>query len=191
MVGQVIRTIAFDVDGVLRDWHSELIKWYRLDYPFHRILPIKQYPLAPSFPDVGDDIHRYAFEIRAREIYTGAPPIQNAPEVVRSLKADGFRIIIVSNQPNVRTKQFTLDWLEKNGVPYDGIAFIREKQYIDADIFVDDSTANLEAIRAANKIAVAIDQAWNQDWKGRRISFVGNIRMLIEQLEEQEKWQQS
>ena len=113
--------------------------------------------------------------------------------VMGELRAAGHKVYIVTTRgtniyaPSTvkhQAKIDTIEWLQKHEVHYDGLLFTTEKEMINCDIFVDDSTKHLEDIQKAGKIAVAFDQTHNQDWDGYRVNSWDKFRDAVQQMVE-------
>lgn len=81
-------------------------------------------------------------------------------------------------------KQATHYWLlnELGPIPWSSVTISDDKRCINADIFFDDSTLNLQALHDAGTHAVAIDRPWNQDWEGDRIPNLEYIEDYMEHI---------
>jgi beta-phosphoglucomutase-like phosphatase (HAD superfamily) len=57
----------------------------------------------------------------------------------------------------------TLEWLERHGVPYWDLCFMASKSSVDANVYVEDSPANIEALRRAGKEVMIFRNSTNRD----------------------------
>ncbi|PKK89681.1 MAG: 5'-nucleotidase [Candidatus Wallbacteria bacterium HGW-Wallbacteria-1] len=109
----------------------------------------------PEDGELGFDyLHRFA--VVKRRIFETAPPIPLACATMRRLSDLGVRIRIVTHRlciDNFHETALiqTARWLEKYGVPYWDICFLKDKNSINADLFIDDSPVNIEKFKAASK----------------------------------------
>lgn len=98
-----------------------------------------------------DDVHRYA--IKERGLFRDLLPIDGAPAVLRRLSAKEVRIRIITHRLFIpwfhrEAIQQTTEWLEKYGIPYWDLCFMRDKAAVGADLYLEDSPGNIEALRA-------------------------------------------
>ena len=56
----------------------------------------------------------------------------------------------------------TTDWLDANGIPYWDLCFMKVKEQVGADIYVDDTPANLESLRAKDLYAICFTNSTNR-----------------------------
>jgi len=69
--------IAFDIDGVLRDFIAGIDVVYKEVYPDHKLLPLTGYDLKERYP-LGKEIGRFVFQKHTDRIYSDAPVIAGA-----------------------------------------------------------------------------------------------------------------
>lgn len=107
------------------------------------------------------------------------PPYPDAAAVIRKLRRQGHRIIIITSRVYTAEHSFMgmlfrrmlLYWLKKNGIQYDDIVFCRddsdgsEKQKAceekRIDVMIDDKPENLAAIVSRMKV-ICYPAPWNQ-----------------------------
>ena len=53
----------------------------------------------------------------------------------------------------------TVDWLDHYDVPYWDLCFMKEKAAVGADLYIDDSPTNVQALRAQGLLLTAKDRA--------------------------------
>lgn len=159
--------VAIDIDGVLRNFTGSVGKVYAREFPDHKVEPITEWGIHKFFP-IGEAIYDFVFKAHAEEIFTKAEAYRGAATFMRTLKARKHEVWIVTSQP-AGQEGYTIQWLRDNGIVYDSIAFTNSKPVVDCDIFLDDGTHNLTAIRDAGKFAVALDRPWNSGYTGLRV----------------------
>lgn len=152
--------VAIDVDGVLRNFTDKLIEVYQRENPSHTVKPITAWDLSMFF-HIGNDIWDFAFSKHAKEIFEDAHAYPGASSFTKHLIIMGHKIIIVTTQPR-GNEVHTINWLIKNDIQYDSIAFTKDKHIIDADIFLDDSPDNIRKLREYGKFAVVMRRPWNE-----------------------------
>ena len=169
--------VAIDIDGVLRDFTNAVKTVYLGEFPHHKVEEITEWGIHKFYP-IGEGIYDFVFKLHAEEIFTKAQAYRGAAAFMRVLKARKHEVWVVTSQP-MGQEPFTLQWLRDNGIVYDSIAFTVNKPVVDCDIFLDDGTHNLTAIRDAGKFAVAFDRPWNSGWTGLRVkSYKGFTDLL-------------
>ena len=155
-------TFVVDLDGVLRDIFSQMIKLYNNKFG-ESLKPedVKDYDVDVSFPKAhaayGSSYH-YFFEKHADYVFLLSPPMEGAVEAIKRLKEYG-KVVIATIQPTTHNKILALKWLDKWGVPYDEIRFVDTKVGIDCDYFIDDYPKNMESVGG---LKILINAPYNQ-----------------------------
>ena len=161
--------IKIDIDNVIRDMSGQMIVIYNSVYK--RKLKkeftkddLKDYSVDISFPLCENKARKFFFETNAWAVYMGAKPMKNATNGLKKLKEMGHEIILVSYQPTKESKEYTLKWLQKWGIPYDAIVFTnnKDKTIVQADYIIDDNPEFLD-MDSAKK--VCIDWPYNRKLK--------------------------
>lgn len=156
---------AIDVDSVLRDNLGEMVKLYNEEFNEDMTVEdIKNYKTDISFPrieeETGQTSSQWFFQDHSEELFVKAKPFENASEDVAELRKLG-KVIIVTYQKTTLNKVQTLEWLEKNGIKYDGIVFVKDKSIVDCDYFIDDNDWNFNGCRARQ--GILINAPYNKD----------------------------
>lgn len=90
--------------------------------------------------------------VDAGVVFAYGEPIPGSVEVLRRLKERGHSIHIVTSRhfgsPGA-SERVTREWLDRHQVPYDSLTFSHDKTIVPTDIFIDDYSANVAALRAA------------------------------------------
>ena len=176
-------TIGMDCDGVLRDFPKSLVETYKMHYPKHDVVPVKEwdkYSLDSYFP-VGKDIYKFFTEEHPLSIYSMAQPYPGVRGQLSELK-EKYRVVIVSYQPTKHIEDLTREWLRNYGLQGATEIFIKDKSKVEGlDVLIDDCTENLQAVRkaATTTIPMALDRPWNQDWDGVRIHNIKEAHEII------------
>jgi beta-phosphoglucomutase-like phosphatase (HAD superfamily) len=100
--------------------------------------------------DAYNDLHRFALKERA--LFASLPLIDGAAPALRRISARGVRIRIITHRLYIQwfhrqAVVQTVEWLEKHGIPYWDLCFMAAKSSVDADVYVEDSPANIRALR--------------------------------------------
>ncbi len=158
------KTFVVDLDGVLRDIFSQMIKLYNNEFG-ENIKPedVKDYDVETSFPKAHatyGSSYQYFFEKHADYVFLLSPPMEGAVEAMRHLIQLG-KVIVATIQPSTHNKILALKWLDKWGIPYDEIRFVDTKAGINCDYFIEDYPKNMEGVFDGFKIL--IDAPYNQE----------------------------
>ena len=160
--------LGMDIDGVLRDFCTQLLKVFKREYPEYADRPIIQnnWNLHKVFP-IGEQIYDFCFHKHVDEIFSEAPPIPGALfelEHVKNIlrKTSGRLIFITTQKPPSRAP--TLKWLAKHVKPelLEHIIITDKKAETPATFLIDDNLNNVFQFEKANKTAFLIDRPWNQ-----------------------------
>lgn len=111
-----------------------------------------------------DDLHRYA--LKERKLFENLQPIPGAAAVLRRLSRKGIRIRIITHRLYIpwfhrQAVVQTVEWLEKHGIPYWDLCFMAKKSSVEADAYVEDSPANIEALRKARRQVIVLRNSTN------------------------------
>lgn len=180
-VGRKLR-IAVDLDNTSGEYTGALRK-FAANYA-----GISEAEVDTKFPAVldytmenngwhGMDTREQFFAIHSRAVEDGMfaelEAYENVSEVLWRAHDKGHHIRIVTARflkPGDRYQviKTTGEWLDKNEIPVDDIAFTDQKTDIDADVYIDDSPSNIRKLRAAGKTVIIFDQQYNRDFDGLR-----------------------
>lgn len=130
-----------------------------------------------------DALHRFA--VKERELFARLPPIEGAPAALRRLSAVGdIRIRIITHRLYIHwfhkeAIQQTTAWLEHQGIPYWDICFMRDKAAVGANLYLEDSPENIQALRAAGHETIVVVNSTNDHLPGPRASSWEEIEQLV------------
>lgn len=166
--GQIV--IGVDLDGVCADFYERMrevaAEWFEVDVS--TLTPDVSYGL----PEWGvksaaqyESLHRFA--VTQRDLFSTVKMIPGARRVLRKLSDDGYRIRIITHRLFIQyfhglAVRQTIEWLDKHGIPYWDLCFMKEKDQVGADIYVEDSPKNLEALRKAGHFAICFANSTNK-----------------------------
>jgi 5'(3')-deoxyribonucleotidase len=103
----------------------------------------------------------------AANLFGTVPIIPGARKVLRRLSTEGYRIRIITHRlfiqyfHEVAVRQ-TTEWLDKNGIPYWDLCFMKDKDQVGADIYVEDSPTNVLALREAGHYTICFGNSTNR-----------------------------
>jgi len=161
--------LGVDLDGVCADFYRRMrevaAEWFER--------PIEELTLDVSFglPEWGlkageyDSLHRFA--VTERDLFRTVPMISGVRRVLRQLSNEGYRIRIITHRLFIRyfhelAVTQTIAWLDHNGIPYWDLCFMKEKDQVGADIYVEDSPDNVERLRNAGHYAICFGNSTNK-----------------------------
>ncbi|MGH1363803.1 MAG: 5' nucleotidase, NT5C type [Calditrichia bacterium] len=166
------KRLLIDVDGVLRDFIGSLTQVYKREHPGHVVGEVDSRRLEDFYP-IGKAIYSFMDEQFAGEILRDAPALKGAADSMRRWEAK-FELCIATNQPPAGRFP-TLEWLGKHHIACNTVYIKRDKYLLDGYALLDDFVDNLTAFEATGRLAVCLDQPWNQHWDGPRVSDVDSF----------------
>jgi 5'(3')-deoxyribonucleotidase len=162
--------LGVDLDGVVADFYEGIrpiaAEWQGVEV---ESLPRDvSYGLREWGFVGGEDYERmHRFAVMGRKLFLKLPPIPRAAAVLRRLSAKDVRIRIITNRlflkyTHQEAVSQTVEWLETHGIPYWDICFMAEKAAVGADLYVDDSPGNIEALRGEGHHAIVFGNSTNR-----------------------------
>lgn len=165
--------LGIEIDEVVRDFIGRLIEVYRSHYPEHTITPREEwshYSLQDYFP-IRNDIYDFFVKQVPYEIYLQASVLEGAREMLEELRKYA-NITLISSQPTKEIERLTLEWLEKNSIPFNDVLFTYEKERYRGLYLLDDCAFNLERVRKAKRAVPVMyegEYPWHEKWEGLRV----------------------
>jgi 5'(3')-deoxyribonucleotidase len=116
-------------------------------------------------------LHRFA--VTQRELFRVMRPMPGAPQVLRRLSVEGVRIRIITHRLFIKyfhrvAVQQTVDWLDGHDIPYWDLCFQADKSAVGANLYVEDSPANVEQLRSEGHEAIVFGNSTNRHLTGPR-----------------------
>jgi beta-phosphoglucomutase-like phosphatase (HAD superfamily) len=160
-----------DLDGVVADFIQGLkpiaAEW--LGVPLASLTDevsygFKEWKIGDT--EAYNDLHRFALKERA--LFGSLPLIDGAAPALRRISSHGVRIRIITHRLYIQWfhRQAivqTTEWLEKHGIPYWDLCFMAAKSSVDANVYVEDSPANIRALRDIGKDVMVFRNSTNRD----------------------------
>jgi beta-phosphoglucomutase-like phosphatase (HAD superfamily) len=168
--------LGVDLDGVVADFYAGLrpiaAEW--LDVPLESLTPTPGYGLEEwNLRAVGtyDDLHRFA--VTQRSLFGRLDPMPGAAAALRRLSQRGIRIRIITHRLYIKyfhqeAVQQTVAWLDHHGIPYWDLCFMKDKAAVGAHLYVEDSPANIEALRGDGHPTIVFTNSTNLHLPGPR-----------------------
>jgi len=158
--------IGLDIDGVVADsfpiFLQELNKYFHKD-----IRKIDNYNIGEIYGVGWQDIDAF-FKAHVEYLFSEPKPMAGAVETIESWFKAGHEVVYVTARKKGLEEKLTLQWLERNAIPYKKTVFaggetktaaVREFQL---DVFVDDFMSNALEIAALNVPVLLLDAPYNQ-----------------------------
>jgi hypothetical protein len=154
--------VGLDIDGCVRDPYTKLIEVYRREFNgAHWCNPVEEwdeYNIKKQF-SIGDDIYKFWFHDHVEEIYTESLPYSDY-YIISSLIARGCDVVILTDQPNKQTIEFTAQWINKY-LGYSEIHFTPDKHLVPCDIYLDDAPHHIMKMVDSGKNIYVQNRPWN------------------------------
>ena len=161
--------LGVDLDGVCADFYSRMreiaAEWFETN--IDRLTPQVSYGLSEwgiKNQDQYESLHRFA--VTQRDLFRTLRMIPGARKYLRKLSDEGFRIRIITHRLFIQffhaaAVQQTIEWLDKNGIPYWDLCFMKDKDQIGADIYIEDSPENIVRLRSRGYLAICFGNSTN------------------------------
>jgi 5'(3')-deoxyribonucleotidase len=161
--------LGVDLDGVCADFYGHMrgiaAEW------FERDVKTLTKDVSYGLPEWGlkDDeyasLHRFA--VTQRDLFRSVPMIAGARSVLRCLSGEGYRIRIITHRLFIQyfhemAVRQTIEWLDRHGIPYWDLCFMKQKDQVGADIYVEDSPSNVAALRKAGHYTICFANSTNK-----------------------------
>jgi 5'(3')-deoxyribonucleotidase len=163
------KIIGVDLDGVCADFYGRMreiaAEWFERDI---NELPANVSYGLPEWGITGNDqyqsLHRFA--VTQRDLFETCPMIEGARKYLRLLSTEGARIRIITHRLFIyyfhsAAVSQTVNWLDNHGIPYIDLCFMKEKEQVGADLYVDDSPGNIKNLRSNGFTAVCFANSTN------------------------------
>lgn len=161
--------LGVDLDGVCADFYGTfrpiVAEWFGV--PVDKLTKDVSYGLAEWGIESSqhyEEIHRFA--VTQRDLFRRLEPIAGAPAALRRLSAEQIRIRIITHRLFIKyfhqsAIQQTIEWLDHHGIPYWDLCFMKDKAAVGADLYLEDSPSNVEALRADGHKTIVFSNSTN------------------------------
>lgn len=137
--------VLVDMDDVMCNFVEALCNWLNKEHGTSVVVDdITEWELRKFFP--GLSIDEIFNPTHTEEFWKTVTPIEGAPETIRKLIHEGFKVYICTSS-DYRTVKHKFDWVLKKYFPYISwrqVIITKEKGMIRGDILIDDGVHNLE-----------------------------------------------
>lgn len=160
-----------DLDGVVADFYGGLrpiaAEWLGVDVdalPTRVSWGLGEWGVDAA-PGGYERLHRFA--VTQRELFLRMPPMPGAPQALRRLSIEGVRIRIITHRLFIKyfhqvAVSQTIEWLDRHDIPYWDLCFMQQKTAVGADLYIEDSPANVERLRAEGAQTVVFSNSTNE-----------------------------
>ena len=162
--------LGIDLDGVCADFYYQMriitAEWLECD--IDDLTQDVSYGLKEW--GIKDDeylsLHRFA--VTQRDLFSNVPMIPGARKYLRKLSDEGFRVRIITHRLFIqyfhdRAVLQTMEWFDNNGIPFWDLCFMKEKDQVGANIYVEDSPGNIKALRDRGFYTICFSNSTNKD----------------------------
>jgi 5'(3')-deoxyribonucleotidase len=129
-----------------------------------------------------ESLHRFA--VTQRNLFETIPMIPGARRYLRLLSDEGFRIRIITHRLFIRyfhdrAVLQTMEWLDHHGIPFWDMCFMKEKDQVGADIYVEDSPSNVTRLRERGHYTICFANSTNKDIPPPRVGTWEEVYNLV------------
>lgn len=161
--------LGVDLDGVCADFYARMreiaAEWFETEP--RKLTSRVSYGLREwGVTSDADYISLHRFAVTQRNLFSSVPMIDGARKYLRMLSDRGVRIRIITQRlflqyfHQVAVSQ-TVEWLDSNGIPYWDLCFMRDKEQVGADIYVEDSPENVARLRESGLYTICFANSTN------------------------------
>jgi beta-phosphoglucomutase-like phosphatase (HAD superfamily) len=179
--------LGVDLDGVCADFYGRMreiaAEWFERD--------VAELPTEVSFgltewgvsgEEQYASLHRFA--VTQRELFQTIPMIPGARKYLRLLSDEGARIRIITHRLFLHyfhklAVEQTIDWLDRTGIPYWDLCFMKQKEQMGADVYVDDSAANVASLRARGHFTICFANSTNREVEEPRAGSWAEVYRIV------------
>jgi 5'(3')-deoxyribonucleotidase len=185
-----------DLDGVVADFYGGLrpiaAEW--LGVAIESLTPRVSWGLVEwgvdQAPGGYERLHRFA--VTQRELFLKMPPMPGAPQALRRLSIEGVRIRIITHRLFIKyfhqvAVSQTIQWLDRHDIPYWDLCFMQQKTAVGADLYIEDSPANIERLRSEGAKTIVYSNSTNEQLPGPRANNWDEVLQLA--LAEKRAWE--
>jgi 5'(3')-deoxyribonucleotidase len=162
------KIIGVDLDGVCSDFYGRMreiaAEWF--ERQIDDLTPEVSYGLKEWGIEEEEYKSLHRFAVTQRGLFETSPMIPGARSYLRKLSNEGARIRVITHRLFIhyfhRTAvSQTIDWLDKNGIPYWDLCFMKHKEQVGADIYIEDDPKNVKELRAKDFYTICFGNSTN------------------------------
>jgi 5'(3')-deoxyribonucleotidase len=179
--------LGVDLDGVCADFYARMreiaAEWFERplqDLTLDVTYGLREWGIAG--PEQYQSLHRFA--VSERNLFGTVGMIPGARRVLRKLSEERYHIRIITHRLfiyyfHALAVQQTVEWLDHYGIPYHDLCFMKEKEQVGADIYIEDSPGNIESLRAQGYCTICFANSANKDVAAPRAQNWDDVYALI------------
>lgn len=187
--------LGLDLDGVCADYWERMREiaavWF--DKPIEDMTREVSYDMYEWGLPEGDReafkrLHRFA--VVEHGLFETVKVVKDARPALQRLSDAGVRVRIITSRFVVpylheTTVTQTVRWLDKHAIPYWDLCFMRDKELVAADVYIEDSISNVEKLRASLGDVIVFTNSTNKhvDDEHRADNWTTVERMVGERFE--------
>jgi len=187
--------LGVDLDGVCADFYARMreiaAEWF--ERPLDELTQSPSYSLSEwgvQSEDQYESLHRFA--VTQRALFKTSPLIPGSRRYLRMLSDEGARIRIITHRLFIHffhreAVSQTVEWLDLHGIPYWDLCFMKDKEQVGADVYVDDSPDNVQRLRAEGQYTVCFANSTNTHVAVPRAEDWAEVYQLIHTRAEESK----
>jgi 5'(3')-deoxyribonucleotidase len=187
-----------DLDGVVADFYAGLrpiaAEWLGVEFeslPTRVSWGLGEWGVDQA-PGGYEALHKFA--VMQRELFLKLPPMAGAPQTLRRLSKAGVRIRIITHRLFIKyfhqmAVSQTIEWLDHHDIPYWDLCFMQQKTAVGADLYIEDSPANVERLRSEEARTIVFSNSTNEHLAGPRAGNWGEVLEMV--LAEKHTWEQN
>ena len=165
-----LRPIAAEWLGVNIDTLPQRVSWGLIEWG------------VDDAPGGYERLHRFA--VTQRELFSRVPPMPGAPQALRRLSIEGVRIRIITHRLFIKyfhqvAVSQTIEWLDRHDIPYWDLCFMQQKTAVGADLYIEDSPANIERLRAEDQKTIVFTNSTNEHLPGPRANTWEEVTRMV------------
>ena len=173
--------VCADFIGSLRPYAAEWLGKDEGDLPLEVSYGFAEWGLDNRYHRY-EDLHRWA--VREKDLFRNLLPIDGAAQALRRLSEDGVRIRIITHRlyiPYAHRSAVTqtVEWLDRYGFPYWDLCFMKDKGAVGADLYIEDSPANIAVLRESGAEVIVFDNSTNRELEPPRARTWQEVEELV------------
>lgn len=187
-------TICVDIDGVIRDWTGSVKRVFLSNYPQYSSEDIPEHTeweISRSYSMITKKkLHDLIFEIAVDDVYLNAKAYPGCAKAFDDLRIwceyVGAKLCILTSQPSSEIGRKTINWLfDKFFTPESARSKTElhvvcgPKTVVEGDVLIDDGIHNLIAWQSVGRMSICLEQPWNHEWDGIKITHLKDALPLI------------
>jgi 5'' nucleotidase, deoxy (Pyrimidine), cytosolic type C protein (NT5C). len=162
--------IGVDLDGVCSDFFRIMrevaAEWF--ERPIDELTTDVSYGLHEwgiKTKEQYKSLHRFA--VTQRGLFKASPMIPGARKFLRLMSDEGARVRIITHRLYISyfhhdAVSQTIDWLDEKGIPYWDLCFMKAKEQVGANIYIEDAPENIENLRKKGFFTICFGNTTNK-----------------------------